>query len=64
MVVVIICKSQSNQIFLLAFAYALTKLEHNVRTGFGNFERYQRSQSKPEASPRTLTVCGSCGTPL
>ena len=39
-------------------------MEHKLGAGFRNFERRQRSQNKPEASQRTLTVCGSCGTLL
>ena len=52
------------KIFLLACAYALNKTGTQARAGFGIFERHQRSQNKPEASQRTLIVCGSCGTPL
>ena len=33
-----------------------TKLEHKVKAGFENFEKYQKSQNKLEASQRTLTV--------
>ena len=53
------------KIFLLAFLLMhWTKLEHKVKAGFEYFEKYQKSQNKLEASQRTLTVCGSCGTPL
>ena len=37
-------------------------MQPEMRAGFENFEKHQRSQNKPAASQRTLTVCGSCGT--
>ena len=62
---IVICKSQSNQNFLLALAYTL--IEQNWNTKWEQvckLWRHQRSQIKLEASQRTLAVCRSCGTLL